>query len=74
MITDKMLRTDLPEIRETEGYTNSVLALVKPSFYSESNTYLAPWQVVNTVWYNKYYEDYLGWIELQEILPPEEVR
>jgi hypothetical protein len=71
MIDRTQLRTDLPPIIETKGYTNCVLACCKPEYYCESNTYLPCWQVANAVWYNEHAEDYLGWIELENVLPPE---
>lgn len=73
-ITDQDLRTDLPEIIETEGYANCVLALVKPDYYTRENTYIPAWNVVNTVYYCKNSDLYQGWVELQQILPPRSAR
>jgi hypothetical protein len=67
MITKNQLRTDLPTVVETNGYTNVVLALRKPSFYTKDNTYIPCWEVSNTVWYNKHADKYVGWIELEDI-------
>lgn len=61
---------ELPIIQETKGYTNCVLALYKDSYYCESNTYLPKWQVVNTEYYNKYPDQFEGWIDLEDALPP----
>ena len=67
IIKKEMLRTDLPEIIKKNGHVNCVLALVKPEFYSESNTYLPAWDVLNTIYYNKNSHQYQGWIELEEV-------
>jgi hypothetical protein len=67
IIKKEMLRTDLPEVREKNGHVNCVLALVKPEYYSDSNTYLPAWHVSNTVYYNKNSHHYQGWIELEEV-------
>jgi len=74
MINRKDLRTDLPPIIETNGYTNVVLALRSRPFYYEdeiqrNNTYIPCWEVCNTVWYNRNPEMFLGWIELENINP-----
>ena len=74
MISRKDLRTDLPPIIETNGYTNVVLALRSRPFYYEDeiqrdNTYIPCWDIVNTVWYNKHATMYHGWIEIEYIKP-----
>lgn len=61
---------ELPIIQEINGYTNCVLALYKDSYYCESNTYLPKWQVVNTEYYNKYPDQFEGWIDLEDAPPP----
>lgn len=73
-IDHSMLHTGIPETRLEEGYTSVVLALRKPEFYIRSNTYLPAWTVVNTEYYSLHSDDYVGWIELEDILPPREVR
>lgn len=63
-ITRSQLRTDLPPIVETEGSVNVVLTCVKEH---EEDSCIPAWQVVNTVWYNKYSRLYLGWLPLEDI-------
>ena len=65
LITDR-----LTEIREVNGYTNVVLALLKDENYCESNAYIPKWQVCNTAFYNNHPEQYQGWIELEDHFPP----
>ena len=74
IINKEMLRRDLPEVKEVNGYCNIVLALVKPDYYTSSNTYLPAWQTMNTVWYINNHHLYLGWIELELVLPPEHLQ
>jgi hypothetical protein len=64
-----MLRTDLPELRVTDGYTNVVLCLRKDSLYCESNTYIPKWDISNVAYYLNNKDDYEGWIELEDINP-----
>lgn len=74
-ITKDMIRTDLPPVLELEdGCTNTVLALMKDSGYCETNLYIPRWQVCNTKWYCANKGMYEGWIELENILLPQEFR
>lgn len=66
IIKRDMIRTDLPEHKEVDGNANIVLALVKPSYYSESNTYLPAWQTMSALYYIKNKESFQGWIELED--------
>ena len=68
IITDR-----LPEIRESNGYTNVVLALWKDKNYCESNTYIPKWQICNTAYYNLHPDEFQGWIELEDDFPPKEL-
>ena len=66
IIKRDMLRTDLPEHKLADGNCNIVLALVKSSYYSESNTYLPAWQTMSALYYIKHSELFQGWIELED--------
>lgn len=72
MITQDKLRTDLPPIEEApDGSVNVVLALVNVNtYYCKTNTYIPPWQICNTVYYNKYPEKYVGWYPLEFVHTP----
>lgn len=67
-----MLNTKtLPEVKydaKTRA-VNSVLALWKMENYDETNTYLSPWHITNTVFYLRNRDKYEGWVELEEIHP-----
>lgn len=69
MIYQKDLNTGLPPVREVDGSCNVVLAMWHPNMYHKdgSNSYLPAWSVVNTIYYNKYPNNYIGWIDLEDI-------
>jgi len=60
-----------PLIKEYKGSVNCVLAIRKDTQYDKSNTYLPKWEVVNTVFYNAHKDKFEGWIELEDIFPPD---
>ena len=68
-IRRKDINTGLPPIIHTDGYVNSVLAVRHPDMYCEdgSNSYLSIWIVVNAAYYNNYPDEYLGWIDLEDL-------
>lgn len=74
MVTQAMLRTDLPkDIRDVDGGANVILALCADCYYAPngSNSYLPNWQTMTACWYLKHTELYRGWIELEDVpLPP----
>ena len=74
MITQDKLNTGLPPISYNEdGSVNCVLALVNVNtYYCKSNTYIPPWQISNTIWYNNHPEQYVGWIALEHVKLPDE--
>lgn len=74
IINKEMLRADLPEVKEVNGYCNIVLALLKPESITPETSYLSSWQTVNTIWYNNNHYLYQGWIELEFVLPPEHLQ
>ena len=63
-ISVAMLRRDLPPVRHQGKSVNSVLALHKRSIYDDTNTYIARWQVSNTVYYRKNRDQFEGWVDL----------
>lgn len=60
----------LPPIREHGGCVNRVLAVRADSKYDNNNADNPKWDVVNTVYYNAHKDDFEGWIELEDSLPP----
>lgn len=72
MITQFKLRTDLPPIKEApDGSVNVVLVLVNiDKYYTKTNTYVSPWQICNTVYYNAHPEMYVGWYPLEFVQMP----
>lgn len=62
-----------PPIRECKGYVNCVLAIRADTQYDKTNTYVPKWDVVNTVYYNAHLDNFVGWIELEDAFPPEEL-
>jgi hypothetical protein len=72
MITQEKLRTDLPPIEEAaDGSCNVVLALVDVNtYYCKTNTYIPPWQICNTVYYNLHPGRYVGWYPLEFVQTP----
>ena len=74
-ISKSQLRTDNPPIIELEdGCCNIVLACHSDNIYCETNTYIPRWTVSNTKYYNKNPDDFIGWIELEDTLLPDEFR
>ena len=57
---------DAPE-RHKDGSVNVVLALWTPEMFTESNSYLPAWNVVNSVYYNINQHMYRGWIALEDV-------
>lgn len=62
-----------PLIKESKGGVNCVLAVRKDTCYDKSNTYLPKWEVVNTVFYNAHKDSFEGWLELEDIFPPDDL-
>lgn len=63
-----MLRTDLPDDTEINGYTPCVLALVNiDTYFCKGNTYIPAWQISNATWYRLHSEQYVGWYPLEFI-------
>lgn len=64
------LNKGLPSIRHSEdGAVNVVLAVHHPKIYAEdgSNSYIPPWTICNTAYYCKNPDEYLGWIDLEDL-------
>ncbi len=64
------LNKDLPTIRHSEdGSVNVVLAVHHPKIYAKngSNSYIPPWTICNTEYYCKHPDEYLGWIDLEDL-------
>ena len=67
---DDIICGELPPKREQpDGGINVVLALRHPDIYAKdgSNSYIPCWDVVNTEYYCHHPEEYLGWIDLEDI-------
>jgi len=62
-----------PVIKDKYDGVNVVLALLKDDQYCASNLYIPKWTVVNTLYYIANAEDYEGWVELEDLNPPEEL-
>ena len=69
IITRDMLHTDTPEVKENNGYTNCVLALLKDDQFCESNTNMPKWIISNTAYYAQNPDKFEGWIELEFLIP-----
>ncbi len=74
MITKDMIRIDLPEYKEVEGYCNMVLAIHADEYFCKTNTCMPVWSISNVAYYLKNQHLFKGWIELEHLLPPEGVR
>ncbi|KKK92866.1 hypothetical protein LCGC14_2698640, partial [marine sediment metagenome] len=64
------LNKDLPTIRHSEdGSVNVVLAVYHPKIYAKngSNSYIPAWTITNTEYYHKNSDEYLGWIDLEDL-------
>ena len=69
-INRTQLKTGLPEIRYAEdGSVNVVLAVYDPKIYAEdgSNSYIPAWTISNTEYYCKNPDEFLGWIDLEDL-------
>ena len=66
----RRLNEGLPPIRFLEdGSVNVVLAVYHPKIYAKngSNSYIPAWTITNTEYYCNYPDEYLGWIDLEDL-------
>ena len=69
-ILRNQLNKGLPPIRHSgDGSVNVVLAVYHPKIYAKngSNSYIPAWTITNTEYYHKYPDEYLGWIDLEDL-------